>query len=83
VLEADHVAFSMPAARAILGFGFDAADKDRMRELSAKAKQGTLTAEEQAVLNNCETVGHMLSLMKSKARRSLKLAGAINGNAAH
>ena len=35
-------------------------------------KKGTLTAKEQVELDNYERVGHMLSLMKSKARRSLK-----------
>ena len=38
----------------------------------AKAKAGTLTADEQVEIDNYERVGHMLSLMKSKARRSLK-----------
>ncbi len=43
-----------------------------MRELLAKAKEGTLTANEEVEMDNYERVGHMLSLMKSKARRSLK-----------
>jgi phage gp29-like protein len=43
-----------------------------MRELLAKAKKGTLTANEEVEMDNYERVGHMLSLMKSKARRSLK-----------
>jgi len=40
--------------------------------LLAKAKEGTLTANEEVEMDNYERVGHMLSLMKSKARRSLK-----------
>ena len=43
-----------------------------MRELLAKAKEGTLTANEEVEIDNYERVGHMLSLMKSKTRRSLK-----------
>jgi hypothetical protein len=51
-----------------------------MRELLAKAKTGTLLAAEQVEIDNYERVGHMLSLMKSKARRSLK-RGQKNGTA--
>jgi len=51
---------------------FQQTDKDRMRELLVKAKEGTLTANEEVEMDNYERVGHMLSLMKSKARRSLK-----------
>jgi hypothetical protein len=52
-----------------------------MRELSAKAREGTLSAAEQMEINNYERVGHVLSLMKSKARRSLKNRGGSNGKA--
>jgi hypothetical protein len=45
-----------------------------MRQLLAKAKVGTLTADEEIEIDNYERVGHMLSLMKSKARRSLKVS---------
>jgi hypothetical protein len=50
-----------------------------MRQLSAKAQEGTLTPSEQAEINNYERVGHILSLMKSKARRSLKGRRGTNG----
>ena len=83
VLEADDETLPITAAQAILGLGFAGADKDRMRELLVKAKQGALTVEEQAEINNYEKVGHLLSLMKSKARRSLKMAGMGNGPVAH
>jgi len=48
--------------------------------LLAKAKEGTIKADEQVEINNYERVGHMLSLMKSKARRALK-GGRDNGAA--
>jgi hypothetical protein len=64
--------------RAILELDFKKADKDRMRALLAKAKKGTLTAKEKVEIDKYERVGHMLSLMKSKARRSLK-GGLDNG----
>ena len=72
VLESDQATLDVAAARAILNLDFKQSDKDRMRELLAKAKKGTLTADEQVAIDNYERVGHMLSLMKSKARRSLR-----------
>jgi len=71
-LEPDQATLDVAAARAILNLDFQQTDKDRMRELLAKAKEGTLTANEKVEIDNYERVGHMLSLMKSKARRSLK-----------
>jgi hypothetical protein len=43
-----------------------------MRELSAKARSGTLTPEEDAVMDNFERAGAILSTLKSKARQVLK-----------
>jgi hypothetical protein len=80
VLESDQATLDVAAARAIINLDFKQTDKDRMRILLAKAKEGTLTADEQVEINNYERVGHMLSLMKSKARRSLK-GGRDNGAA--
>ncbi len=71
VLEPEQASLDASAARAILDFDFRQVDKDRMRQLLVKAKEGTLTADEQVEIDNYERVGHLLSLMKSKARRSL------------
>lgn len=62
---------SPPAARAILGFSFPTRDVSRMKELSAKARAGKLTAEEDAEMDNFERVGAILSTLKSKARQAL------------
>jgi hypothetical protein len=72
VLEPEKATLDAAAARAIINLEFNEADRARMRVLLAKAKKGTLTAKERIELDNYERVGHMLSLMKSKARRSLK-----------
>jgi hypothetical protein len=80
VLEPEEATLDVAAARAILDLDFKQPDKDRMRLLLAKAKKGTLTAKEKVEIDNYERVGHMLSLMKSKARRSLK-GGQGNGTA--
>jgi hypothetical protein len=77
ILESDQATLDVAAAQAIINFDFKQTDKERMRVLLAKAKKGTLTADEQIEIDNYERVGHMLSLMKSKARRSLK---EVRGN---
>jgi hypothetical protein len=64
--------FSREGAHDILTLDFDQADKDRMRELSAKARAGTLTAEEDAEAGKYELIGHLLNIMQSQARQSLK-----------
>jgi len=59
-------------ARAILSLSFPEADVVQMHELSAKARAGTLTPEEDALMDNFERVGSILSILKSKARQVLK-----------
>jgi hypothetical protein len=81
LLEPEKPTLPAAAARAILALSFPEADQQRMRELSAKAREGTLTPDEQAEIDNYERVGHVLSLWKSKARRSLKARGGANGKA--
>ncbi len=60
------------AARAILKIDFGESDRDRMRELSQKARNGTLSRQEKVEIDSYEVVGHLLGLLHSKARRSLK-----------
>jgi hypothetical protein len=72
ILRPDVPTFSPGTARDILALDFDPSDKRRMRELSAKARAGTLTAEEDAEAGRYELIGHLLNVMQSKARRSLK-----------
>jgi hypothetical protein len=81
VLEPNQPTLSAAAARAFLTFDFTQADKDRMRQLSAKAREGTLPPAEQTEINNYERVGHFLSSLRSKARPSLKDRRATNGTA--
>jgi len=74
LLRPDNPTLSPQAARAILALEFTQEDKNRMHQLAAKAREGTLTAEEQAETRSYERVGNLLSLMKSKARLALKKA---------
>ena len=54
-------------ARAILRLSFPESDRIRMHELSAKARAGSLTADEDSEMDNFERVGSILSILKSKA----------------
>jgi hypothetical protein len=62
-------------ARAILKLDFEPRDHERMHELSGKAKEGRLTAEERAEIDAYGRVGCLLDLMHSLARRSLNAKG--------
>jgi hypothetical protein len=63
---------SVTTARAILKLDFEPRDHERMHELSLKAKEGALAAEERAEIDAYGRVGCLLDLMHSLARRSLK-----------
>lgn len=69
---------SADLARHILTLSFPQPDIDRMNELAKKARAGTLTLEEHIEMDNYERVGHLLSLMKSKARKALKKVRGAN-----
>jgi hypothetical protein len=62
------------AARAILRLSLPDSEKDHLRELSARAREGTLTPEEEQQMDAYERVGALLSILKSKARQALKEA---------
>ena len=61
-------------ARALLGLSFPEQTTERLKALSAKAKLGTLTPEEDALMDSYEHVGARLATLKSKARLILKKA---------
>ncbi len=63
-------------AHYILRLEFRQQDMERMNVLAEKARKGTLSEEERAEAENYEGVGHLLALMQSKARRSLRKVGA-------
>ena len=64
ILRPNAPTFSAATARDILALDFDQADKDRMRELSAKARAGTLTEEDDADAGRYELIGHLLNIMQ-------------------
>jgi hypothetical protein len=81
LLQPAGKSLSLQAAHSILGLDFTAADKERIHHLTAKARDGTLTADEQEEIRSYERVGNLLALMKSKALQRLKRAPGSNGSA--
>lgn len=65
---------SAQGAREILTLTFSDEDRQRMDELAAKAQAGSLSAAEQDECRTYEQIGHLLSLLHSKARSALKQA---------
>ena len=63
--------FSPDLARHILSLDFPATDHARYVELSAKAQEDALTAEEKAELDEYLAVNELLMILQAKARASL------------
>lgn len=72
VIGPNKSGLSPEAARSIMSLTFDPADVARMNELSREASEGSLSEEEQDELDRYERVGHLLAILQSKARVSLK-----------
>ncbi len=72
VMTADQPTLSPAVASEFLSWGFSDADRTRMSELAAKAREGTLTDAERMEADEFERVNSFLGLVKSKARRSLQ-----------
>lgn len=72
IIAPEEPTLPLETARIILTFDFKKEDRERMNDLAERAREGTLTAEEQTEIDCYERVGHFLSLLRSKARMSLK-----------
>lgn len=72
VISPENPTLSPAVAKELLNWGFSENDKERMSELAAKARAGTLTETERWETEGYERVSSFLSLVKSKARRSLQ-----------
>jgi len=74
VWEGIHIEeeLSPTAARALLKFHFSQRDHERMRNLSAKARAGELTSQEETEIDAYERLGCLLDILHSKARQALK-----------
>ena len=63
---------SQQAAKSLLSLAFSPEDRQRMQSLADKAREGTLTPDEQEAIENYERVGHYLAILQSKARIALR-----------
>jgi hypothetical protein len=80
VLQGAGRNLSVGAARSIVLLEFTPEDKQRMRELAAKARDGCLTADDEFDISEYERAGNLLALMKSQARQRIKKASRSNGS---
>ncbi len=71
----EEPSLSPDAARSLLRSRFSEHDRQRMQELLAKAKDATLSVEEAQEAEAYDHIGHLLALLQSKARLSLKRSG--------
>jgi hypothetical protein len=71
ILQADEQELTLDAARYWLSVKLPASDQDRVDELSAKARAGSLTEAETQELDNYLDIGFLLGTMQAKARRLL------------
>lgn len=74
IIQADERALSPEAAQYLLSMKLPATDEDRVNELSAKARAGSLTDAETQELDSYLHIGFLLGVMQSKARRFLRTA---------
>ena len=77
LIEPERAGLAPEAARYILTLEFKDSDRERMNELAEKARDGALSTEEERELENYRHVGHLLALLRSKARVSLRQGEAI------
>jgi len=71
VIQPRNGDLSPEAAREWLRLRLSNTDTERVRELSHKADEGTLTQDEERELDAYLNVGSVLDLLKAKARLSL------------
>jgi len=60
------------AARYLLSMRLPSGDEDRVNELSAKARVGSLTEADSQELDSYLHIGSLLAVIQSKARRRLQ-----------
>ena len=73
VLGNDQAQLPADMARYLLTLGFSARDKDRMHDLAVRNQGGALSDDEREELFAYARTGTVLSILKSKARRVLKV----------
>jgi hypothetical protein len=72
MLEFDERELTPDAARYLLSIKLPSGDEDRVDELSAKARAGSLTEAEALELDRYLHIGSLVAVLHSTARRLLK-----------
>jgi hypothetical protein len=73
VLGNEQGTLPLQMARYILNRGFSESDKARMHELAVRNQEDALTADEKEELLAFAKAGTLLSILKSRARRVLRI----------
>jgi hypothetical protein len=73
VLGKDQGRLSVTMARHLLSLGFGERDKARMHDLAVRNQEDVLSPAEKEELFAYAKAGTLLSILKSKARRALKV----------
>lgn len=76
IIQADESELTPEAARYLLSMKLPATDEDRVNELSAKARHGSLTEIEQQELESYLHIGILLGIIQSRARRLVHSGGS-------
>jgi hypothetical protein len=71
VIESDPGTMTPDVARYLLAMQLPHPDTERVNELSAKARAGSLTAAEEQELDSYLHIGRLLAVLQSRARRLL------------
>jgi hypothetical protein len=72
IIQSDESELSPEVARYLISMKLPSPDEERVNELSARARAGSLTEGEAQELDSYLHVGMLLGVMQSKARRRLK-----------
>src|SRR5690349_1185646 len=72
ILGSDQKTMTQEIAQYLLAMKLPASDEERVNELSAKAREGSLTEAETQELDGYLHVGSFLSVLQVRARRLLK-----------
>ncbi|HKD07543.1 MAG TPA: hypothetical protein VKB79_16695 [Bryobacteraceae bacterium] len=75
VIETDTSEITPDVAHYLLAMQLPEADRDRVDELSAKARRGALTEAETVEFDSYLHVGSLLGVMQSRARKLLSNRG--------
>jgi hypothetical protein len=77
IIQAEERELTPDAARYLLSMKLPSSDEDRVNDLSAKAREGTLTEPEAQELDSYLHIGFLLGIMQSKARQLLKASSDL------